>query len=137
MTSGCAWKSNFNKRSPQKLINLAKENGPTPETPRTPILETFLALTAKMPRKIPIHKLTPKAWSLAHLVHHIRIKGAAAGAEGAAAEAEVAVGAEAIVRKESGIESSIRRMLIIVRIIVQTRKDSRPSLKRKGREGET
>jgi hypothetical protein len=88
-----------------------------------------------MPRRIPIHRLTPKAWSLARLVHHIQIKGVAAGAEGAAAEAEaeVAVGAEAIMRKENGIASSIRRTMIIVRIIVQTRKDSRPSLKRKGR----
>jgi hypothetical protein len=36
-------------------------------------------------------------------------------------------------RKENGIASSIRRTTIIVRIIVQKRKDSRPSLKRKGR----
>jgi hypothetical protein len=92
-----------------------------------------LALTANTPRRIPIHRLTPKAWSLARLVHHIRIKGAAAEAEGAGAEAKVAAGAEAIMRKENGITSSIRRTTIIVRIIVQTRKDSRPSLKRKGR----
>jgi hypothetical protein len=78
----------------------------------------FLALTAKMPRRIPIHRLTPKAWSLARLVHHIQIKGAATGAEGAATEAEVAVGAEAIMRKENGLASSIRRTTTIVRIIV-------------------
>jgi hypothetical protein len=86
-----------------------------------------------MPRRIPIHRLTPRAWFLARLVHHIRIKGAAAWAEGAAAEAEVAAGVEAIMRKENGIASSIRRTMIIVQIIVLTRKDLRPSLKRKGR----
>jgi hypothetical protein len=118
------------EKSQQKLTSLAKENGPIPETPRTPIPETCSALTVKMPRRTPIHRLTPKAWFLAHLVHHIRIKGAAAGA---AAKAEVAAGAEAIMRKENGIASSIRKTMIIVRIIVQTRKDSRPSLKRKGK----
>jgi hypothetical protein len=54
----------------------------------------------KTPKKIPIHRLTPKAWSLACLVHHIRIKGAATEAEEAATGAEVAVGAEAIMRKK-------------------------------------
>jgi hypothetical protein len=72
------------KQSLQKLTNLARGNGPIPETPCTPTLGTFLALTAKMPRKIPTHKLTPKAWSLARLVHHIQIKGAAPKAEEAA-----------------------------------------------------
>jgi hypothetical protein len=42
-------------------------------------------------------------------------------------------GAEAIMRKENGIASSTRRMMIIVRIIVQTRKGWRPSLRRRGR----
>jgi hypothetical protein len=60
------------------------------------------------------------------LVHHTQIKGAATEAEGAAAEAEVAVGAEAITRKENGTTSSTRRMMIIVEITAQTRKDSRP-----------
>jgi hypothetical protein len=113
MTSGCAWKSNLSKRSPQKLTSLVKENGPIPEMPRTPIPKTFSALTVKMPRKILIHRQTPKAWSLA-AIYHFRIKGAAAGAEGAAVEAEVAAGAEAIMRKENGIVYSIRRMMILV-----------------------
>jgi hypothetical protein len=92
-----------------------------------------LALTVKTHRRIPIHRLTPKAWSLAHLVHHIRIKGAAAEAEEAAAGIEVVAGAEAIMRKENGSASSIRRTTIIARISVQIRKDLRPSLKRRGR----
>jgi hypothetical protein len=54
-------------------------------------------------------------------------------AEGAAAEAEVAAGAEAITRKENGITSSTRRMMIIVQTIAHTRKDSRISSRRKGR----
>jgi hypothetical protein len=49
------------------------------------------------------------------------------------AEAEVVVGAETIMRKENGIASSIRRMMIIVRITDQTRRDLRPSLRRRGR----
>jgi hypothetical protein len=48
-----------------------------------------------------------------------------------AAEAEVAAGAEAITRKENGIASSTRRMMIIVQTIAQTRKDSRLSSRRK------
>jgi hypothetical protein len=130
---GCAWKSNLSKRSPQKLTNLARGNGLIPETPHTPTLETFLASTAKTPRKIPTHRLTPKAWSLARLVHHIRIKAAAAEAEEAVAGEEVAAGAEAITKKENGTASSIRRTTIIARITVQTRKDSRLSMKRRGR----
>jgi hypothetical protein len=82
----------------------------------------FLVLTANTPRRIPIHRLTPKAWSLARLVHHIRIKGAAAEAEGAVAEAEVAVGAEAIMRKENGIASSTRRTMIIVELLSRQEK---------------
>jgi hypothetical protein len=93
----------------------------------------FLALTTKTPWRIPIHRLTPKAWFLARLVHHIRIKGAAAEAEEAAVGAEVAAGAEAIMRKENGTESSIRRTTTIARITVQTREDLRLSLKRRGR----
>jgi hypothetical protein len=47
------------------------------------------------------------------------------------AEAEVVVGAETIMRKENGIASSIRRMMIIVRITDQRRRDLRPSLRRR------
>jgi hypothetical protein len=95
---------------------------------------SILALTARMPRRIPIHRLTPKAWSLARLVHHIRIKWASAEAEEAAARAELTAGAEAIMRKENGTTSSIRRMMTIAQITVQTRKDLRPSLRRIGRK---
>jgi hypothetical protein len=106
------------EQSLQKLTNLARGNCPIPETPCTPTLGTFLALTVKMPRRIPIHRLTPKALSLARLVHHIRIKGAAADAEEAVAGAEVEAGAQAIMRKENGTASSIRRMTTIARITV-------------------
>jgi hypothetical protein len=93
-----------------------------------------LALTVKTPRRIQIHRLTPKAWSLARLVHRIRAKGAVAEAEEAASGAEVAVGAEAIMRKENGTASSIRRTTTIAQITVDARKDLRPSLKRRGRK---
>jgi hypothetical protein len=53
--------------------------------------------------------------------------------EGATVEAEVAVGAEAIRRKENGIASSTRRMMIIVQTIAQTRKDWRLSSRKKRR----
>jgi hypothetical protein len=49
------------------------------------------------------------------------------------AEAEVAVGAEAITRKENGIASSTRKMMIIVQITSQTRKVLRLFLRKKGR----
>jgi hypothetical protein len=52
----------------------------------------------------------------------------------AAAEAEVAVGAEATMRKENGTAFSIRKTMAIARITVQTRKDSRPSSRRRGRK---
>jgi hypothetical protein len=129
----CVWKSNHIKRSLQKLTNLAKESGPIPEMPHTPTLETFSASTARTPRKIPIHWVTPKTKPPARLVHHIQIKGTAAEAEGAATEAEVTAGAEAITRKENGIASSTRRMMIIVQITAQTRKDLRLLLRKKGR----
>jgi hypothetical protein len=53
--------------------------------------------------------------------------------EGATVEAEVVVRAEAIRRKENGIASSTRRMMIIVQTIAQTRKDWRLSLRKKRR----
>jgi hypothetical protein len=96
-------------------------------------LETFSASTARTPKKIPIRRVTPKIKPLAHPVHRIQIKGAAAEAEGAAAEAEVAAGAEANTRKENGIASSTRRMVITVPIIAHTRKDLKLFWKKKGR----
>jgi hypothetical protein len=60
-------------------------------------------------------------------------QGAGVGAGGAAVEAEVATGAEATRRKENGIASSTRRMMIIVQTTAQTRKDSRLFLRKKGR----
>jgi hypothetical protein len=87
-----------------------------------------------MPKKTPIHRLTHRAWSLTCLVHHTRIKGEAAEAGEATAEAGVAAGAEATMRKENGIAFSIRKTMTIARITVQTRKDLRPSSRRRGRK---
>jgi hypothetical protein len=87
----------------------------------------------KTPRKILIRRAIPKTKPPARPVHHIQIKGAAAQAEGAATEAEVVAGAEAIKRKENGIASSTRRMMIIVQTISQTRKDLKLSSRRKRR----
>jgi hypothetical protein len=53
--------------------------------------------------------------------------------EGAGAKAEVAARDKAITRKENGIASSTRRMMIIVQITAQTRKDLRLFLRKKGR----
>jgi hypothetical protein len=75
----------------------------------------------------------PKTKPPAHPVHHIQTKGAAAKAEGAAAEAEVVAGVEAIRRKEDGIASSTRRTMITVQTIAQTRKDLKLSSRRKRR----
>jgi hypothetical protein len=47
---------------------------------------------AKAPRRIPILKAIPLTKTLALLVHHTKIKGAVAEAEGEAAGAEVAQG---------------------------------------------
>jgi hypothetical protein len=77
--------------------------------------------------------VTNKTKIPARLVHHIQIKGAAAEAEEAVAEAEVAAGAEAITRKENGIAYSTRRMMIIVQITTQKRKNSRLFLRKRGR----
>jgi hypothetical protein len=74
--------------------------------------------------------VTNKTKIPACLVHHIQIKGAAAEA---VVEAEVTAGAEAITRKENGIAYSTRRMMIIVQITTQKRKDSRLFLRKKGR----
>jgi hypothetical protein len=133
MTSGCVWKNNHTKRSPPKLISPTKGNGPIPETLRTPTPETFSAQMAKTPRKIPIRRAIPKTKPPAHPVHHIQTKGAAAKEEGAAAEAEVVAGVEAIRRKENGIASSTRRTMITVQTIAQTRKDLKLSSRRKRR----
>jgi hypothetical protein len=92
-------KQSQQKKNPQKLTNPARGNGPIPEMPRTPILGACSAWTAKTPRKTPIHRLTHGAWSLTRLVHHTRIKGEAAEAGEAAAEAEVVAWAEATMRK--------------------------------------
>jgi hypothetical protein len=87
-----------------------------------------------MPRKTPIYRLTHRAWSLTCLVHHTRIKGEAAEAGEATTEVGVAAGTEDTMRKENGTAFSIRKMMTIARIIVQTRKDSRPSSRRRGRK---
>jgi hypothetical protein len=134
MTSGCVWKSNPSRKSLRKLINLVKGNGTIPETPRTPILGAFSVWTAKTPRKTPIHRLILRAWYLTRLVPLTPIKGEAAGVEKAEAEAGVEARAEATMRKENGIVFSTRKTMTTTQIIVQTRKDSRPFLRRKERK---
>jgi hypothetical protein len=127
MTSGCVWKSNPSRKSLRKLINPTTGNGTTPEMPRTPILGAFSVWTAKTPRKTPTRRLTHRAWSLACLVPLTPIKGEAVGAEEAEAGAGVEAGAEATMRKESGIVFSTRKTMTIAQIIVQTRRDLKHS----------
>jgi hypothetical protein len=86
-----------------------------------------------MLRKILIRKAIPKTKPPARQVHHIQIKGATTEEGGAAGEAEVAEGAEAIRRKENGIASSTRRTMITVQTTTQTRKDLKLSSRRKRR----
>jgi hypothetical protein len=62
------------------------------------------------------------------------IKGEAAGAGEAEAEAGVEAGAEATMRKGNGIVFSTRKMMTTTQFIVRTRKDSKPSLRRKERK---
>jgi hypothetical protein len=102
--------------------------------PRTLTLGAYSAWTAKTPKKTPIHRPTHRVWSLTRLGHHAPVKGEAAEAGEAAEEAGVAAGAKANMRKESGIAFSIRKTMTIVRIIVQTRKDLKPSSRRRGRK---
>jgi hypothetical protein len=87
----------------------------------------------KLPRKIPNLKATPQTKTLARLVHCTKIKGVVAEVEGEAAEAEVAVGAEAIKKKGNGIAFSTRRMTTTTQTIAQTRKYLRPSSKKRRR----
>jgi hypothetical protein len=56
-------------------------------------------------------------------------------AEGVAAEAEVAAGAEAIRRKQNGITSSTRKTMITAQTIAQTTKELKLSSRRKRRRG--
>jgi hypothetical protein len=65
---------------------------------------------------------------------HSNQGGGGAEAGEAAAEAGVAAGAEATMRKENGIVFSTRKTMTTTRIIVQTRKDSKPSSRRRGRK---
>jgi hypothetical protein len=71
------------------------------------------SLDGEITQEILILKATSRTKTLAHLVHHTKIKGATAEAEGEVVEAEVAAGAEAIKKKGSGIafstEGPIRR----------------------------
>jgi hypothetical protein len=89
---------------------------------------------AKTPRKTPIRRLIHRAWSQAHLVPLILIKGEAAGAEEVEAGVGVEAEAEATTRKENGTAFSTRKTTTIAQTIAQTRKDSRLSSKRRGRK---
>jgi hypothetical protein len=89
---------------------------------------------AKTPRKTLIRRPIRKAWFLTCLVHRTPIKREAAGAGEVEAEAGVAAGAEATTRKENGIVFSTRKTMTTTRIIAQTRKDSKPSSRKRGRK---
>jgi hypothetical protein len=134
MTSGCVWKNNPSRKSLRKLINPARRNGTIPEMPRTPIVGAFSVWTAKTPRKTPIRRLIHRAWSQTRLVPLTAIRGEATGAEEAEAEVGVEAGAEATTRKENGIVFSTRKTMTTTQIIAQTRKDLKPSLRRKERK---
>jgi hypothetical protein len=81
---------------------------------RTPTLGAYSAWTVKTPRKTPIHRPIRRVWSPTRLVHHTPVKGEAAEAGEAVAEAGIAAGAEDNMRKESGIAFSIRKTMTIV-----------------------
>jgi hypothetical protein len=134
MTSECVWRSNPSRKSLRKLINPARGNGTIPEMPRTLIPGAFSVWTAKTPRKTPIHRLIHRAWSLTRLVPLTPIKGEAVGAEEAEAEVGVEARAEATMRKENGIVFSTRKTMTTAQITIQTRKDSKPFLRRKERK---
>jgi hypothetical protein len=114
MTSGCAWKSNLSRKIPRKQTNPVRRNDPIPEMARTPTLGAYSAWTVKTPRKTPIHRPIRRVWSPTRLVHHTPVKGEAAEAGEAVAEAGIAAGAEDNMRKESGIAFSIRKTMTIV-----------------------
>jgi hypothetical protein len=88
----------------------------------------------KTPKKIPARRLTRRAWSQAHLVPLIPIRGEAAGAEEVEAGAEVEAEAKATTRKENGIAFSTRKTMTIAQTTAQTRKGSKLSLKKRGRK---
>jgi hypothetical protein len=128
------WKSSPSRKSLRKPINPMTGNDPIPEMLHTPILGAFSVWTAKTPKKTLIRKLIRRAWSLAHLVPLIPVRGEAAGAEEAEAGAGVEAGAEATTRKENGIVFSTRKTMTTTQIITQTRKDSRLSSRKRKRK---
>jgi hypothetical protein len=100
----------------------------------TPILGAYSVWMAKTPRKTPIHRLIRRAWSLPRLAPLIPITGEAVGAEEAEAGVGAKAGAEATTRKENGIAFSTRKTMTIAQTIALTRKDSKLSLRKRGRK---
>jgi hypothetical protein len=90
-----------------------------------------LAWRGRQLRKVATLRVIPQTKTIAHLVLHSKIKGAAAKAEEAAAEVEAVAEADAIKRKGSGTVFFTKKMTTTVRIIAQTRKGLKPSLRRK------
>jgi hypothetical protein len=99
-----------------------------------PILGAFSVWMVKTPRQTLIHRLIRRASFPTRPVHRTPIKGEAAGAGEVEAEAGVAAGVEAITRKESGIAFSTRKTMTTAQITAQTRKDSKPSSRKRGRK---
>jgi hypothetical protein len=78
-------------------------------------------------RRAAILRATLQFKAIARPTLQTKVQAAATEVEGAEAEEEAVVEAEAIRRKESGIASSTRRIMTTVQTIVQTRKGLRPS----------
>jgi hypothetical protein len=89
---------------------------------------------AKTPRKTPIRRLIHRAWSQAHLVPLIPIRGEAAGAEEVEEGVGVEAEAEATTRKGNGTAFSTRKKMTIAQTIAQTRKGLKISSKKRGRK---
>jgi hypothetical protein len=134
MTSGCAWKSNLSKTKSAKANQSSEREWSNPRNASHANPRNVFGLDGENAQE----NLNPQADAQSLVSSppsppHLN-QGAAAETEEAAAEAEVAAGGEATMRKENGTTFSIRRTMTIARITVQTRKDLRPSSKRRGRK---
>jgi hypothetical protein len=134
MTSGCAWKSNISKKTSAKANQSSEREWSNPRNALHANPRNVFGLDGENTQENPNPQADSQSLVSCPPSPSQSSQGAAAEAEEAVAGAEIAAGAEAIMRKENGAASSIRRMTTIARITVQTRKDLRPSLKRRGRK---
>jgi hypothetical protein len=134
MTSGCAWKSNLSKKKSAKVNQSSEREWSNPRNASHANPRNVFGLDSENAQENPNPQADSQSLVSSPPSPPHSNQGAAAGAEEAVAEAEVAAGAEATMRKENGTAFSIRRTMTIARITVQTRKDLRPSSKRRGRK---